>query len=533
VSARHHDLVPLVNRMTLLQVVRTVTLLWVACAPAVTHTVDARQGDILTVVAFLSLVAGAIVEVVRRRRRVRGLVPVWTLLLTDAVVVTCGVVLTGGPGSPVMPLVYLAVLSTVLLVSYRAGLQLAIWYALLLCGAHALALSGVFGSAALASANAAGGARSGIAAGAVLVVTSVATLCSALNERRLRERGHELAGLVRFGHALDHVATAEEVLAGLVAHVHGELGFTRVAACLDRPEGPAVVAPPVPARSAVLGEPPADGPHAAATAHRAPRCLASLDADHVLAPLLPATRNVVVVELAVDDVHLGIVVAEWGGQSPRIPAATVDALAQCVAHASLAVRNVTLLSEVRRLASHDSLTGLPNRRVFDDTLRREAERQLRQGQPYALVLVDVDHFKSVNDRYGHAAGDAVLRSVAQALAETCRGADLAARYGGEEFAVLLPGCGELGEALATAERLRAAVATRAREHGVTVSAGVALAPLHAADPASLVAAADAALYRAKGAGRDRSEVAGSDLADHAAGRNTDRTQLSSLFLKSM
>jgi diguanylate cyclase (GGDEF)-like protein len=93
------------------------------------------------------------------------------------------------------------------------------------------------------------------------------------------------------------------------------------------------------------------------------------------------------------------------------------------------------------------------------------------------------------------------------LSETCRGADLAARYGGEEFAVLLPGCGVVSEALAAAERLRAAIAARAADLDVTVSAGVAVAPLHGRDPVPLAAAADAALYRAKHAGRDRSELA--------------------------
>jgi diguanylate cyclase (GGDEF)-like protein len=531
-TTRRHDLVPLLSRLTLLQLVRFVVIAWIACAPRLTHATAANRAQVLTVVALLYLVVTALLETVRRRLRVRGLVMVSTLLLTDAVLVTAAITLTGGPAGPLMPLVYLCVVSTVLLLSYRSGLQLAVWYALLLCGSHALALAGYFGSTELAAAHSAGGLRAGIHAVAVLVVAAVVAMCSALNERRLRERGHELAGLVEFGHALDRVATAEEVLAQLVAHAQGRLRFARVAASLDREGRPAAVAPPDPPnevslpdvdhRTSAVGPMP-DG--------REPRCLQRLDPGHALEPLLPNAHNVVTIELTADGVNLGTLAAEWGGHPPRIPVATVEALAQYVANASLAIRNATLLSEVQRLASHDALTGLANRRVFDDALARESDRHIRRGDPYAIVFIDVDHFKGINDRFGHATGDVVLRGVAQALSDGCRGADLAARYGGEEFAVLLPGCGGVDEALAAAERLRTAITARSRG-AVTASAGVAVAPLHGREPAGLVAAADAALYRAKNAGRDRSEVALSE-AVQAAGRNTERTQPSSLFLNSM
>jgi diguanylate cyclase (GGDEF)-like protein len=507
-TARHHDLVPLLSRLALLQVVRVVAIGWIACAPRLTNATTAGRANALTVVALVYLVGTTLLEAARRRLRVRGLVLVSTLLLTDAVLVSVSIAVTGGFPGPLMPLVYLTVISTVLLVSYRAGLQLAVWYALLFCGIHALILAGYFGSSELAAARHTGGLRAGLDVVAVLVVGAVAAMCSALNERRLRERGRELGRLVEFGHALDRAGSAEEVLTNLVGHVYGRLGFVRVAAYLDRPGRPAVMAPPETPRAVALAdlEPQAAGVECGPDG-REPRCLRRLDHAHPLEPLLPGAQNVVVMELTVDDVHLGTLAAEWGGQSERISVATVDALVQCVANAALALRNATLLSEVQRLASHDALTGLANRRVFDDALEREADRHMRRGDPYALVLIDVDRFKQINDRYGHATGDVVLRDVAQALSDTCRGADLAVRYGGEEFAVLLPGCGVIGEALAAAERLRAAISSRAADLDVTVSAGVAVAPLHGRDPASLVAAADAALYRAKHAGRDRSELA--------------------------
>ncbi len=504
---RRHDLVPLLSRLTLLQLVRVAAMGWIAFAPRLTNSASAGRAHTLTVVALLYLVVTAALEAARRRLRVRGLVLVSTLLLTDAVFVSVAVTLTGGPAGPLMPLVYLTVVSTVLLLSYRAGLQLALWYAVLLCGARAVALAGYFGTNELEAARRTTGLHAGIDALAVLVAAAVVAMCSALNERRLRERGRELAGLVALGQTLDRAETVEEMLVCLVDQVHERLGFARVAAYLERPDRPAAVAP---GDASTLTLPPSAEVGEVTESpgrHAGPRCLRRLERDHPLASLMPGARNVVTIELSVDDVYIGSLAAEWAGSSTRIPVSTVDALAQSAANAALAVRNATLLREVQRLASHDSLTGLVNRRVFDDALRREAERLLRTGDRYAVVLIDVDHFKAINDRHGHAAGDDVLRDVGRALSDTCRSADLAARYGGEEFAVLLPGCGLVDEAVAAAERLRSAIADRARDFDVTASAGIAVAPLHAREPERLVAAADAALYDAKRGGRNRSAVA--------------------------
>ncbi|WP_313072056.1 diguanylate cyclase [Melaminivora sp.] len=166
---------------------------------------------------------------------------------------------------------------------------------------------------------------------------------------------------------------------------------------------------------------------------------------------------------------------------------------------------------LRRLAYMDSLTGVANRRHFDQTLEAEWRRCRRSGQPLSLILLDIDHFKEFNDLYGHQAGDACLKAVAATLrAGLARSHDLVARYGGEEFACLLPEC-DLAGATAKAEALREAVQARALEHDgsgtarvVTVSAGVAcLVPDGAHGPQELVAQADAQLYRAKAAGRNR------------------------------
>ena len=170
--------------------------------------------------------------------------------------------------------------------------------------------------------------------------------------------------------------------------------------------------------------------------------------------------------------------------------------------------------ELENLASTDGLTGLANRRSFDAHLDREWRRAMRAGAEIGLLMIDVDRFKAFNDRYGHAAGDEALRTVARVLGDTIqRAGDLAARYGGEEFAVILVSSNRT-QALAIAERLRAAVEAAALPHegteaGVlTVSAGLSFAaPEIGSSPANLVKAADALLYEAKRAGRNRVIVA--------------------------
>jgi diguanylate cyclase (GGDEF)-like protein len=164
------------------------------------------------------------------------------------------------------------------------------------------------------------------------------------------------------------------------------------------------------------------------------------------------------------------------------------------------------------LAMHDPLTGLANRRAISDALHSSTARAHRQGLPFSLLLVDIDHFKRVNDSYGHQAGDEVLRVLARTLQSRLRAQDAVGRFGGEEFLVLLPDTDRDG-ALVVAQALREAVAQSpaqwaGRSIHVTVSIGVGggkLAPQDSID--SLVAAADSALYAAKQGGRDRVEQA--------------------------
>jgi diguanylate cyclase (GGDEF)-like protein len=166
------------------------------------------------------------------------------------------------------------------------------------------------------------------------------------------------------------------------------------------------------------------------------------------------------------------------------------------------------IDRLRAEADRDYLTGLANRRRFRTALGQEVERWRRYNVPCALVLVDIDHLKKINDKHGHTAGDRVIRHIANSLIDLSRDNDTAARLGGEEFALLLAGADD-ERGLAAAERLRHVVsATPVEEIGiVTISLGVASCPAHAMSERTLYAASDTTLYRAKREGRNRTAVA--------------------------
>ncbi|OBX20814.1 hypothetical protein A9995_03805 [Erythrobacter sp. QSSC1-22B] len=180
------------------------------------------------------------------------------------------------------------------------------------------------------------------------------------------------------------------------------------------------------------------------------------------------------------------------------------------ANAELGEANALLAKQ----ATTDPLTGLSNRRLFDDCLQKEWARAEREGSPVALIAIDIDHFKKYNDSFGHPAGDECLKQVAQAIGGTCREIDIAARTGGEEFALLLPGIDAAGAAI-VAERVRTAIEALGIEHPhpehrvITISLGVAAAsPSETGDAAALIRAADRALYRVKATSRNGIAVDG-------------------------
>lgn len=206
----------------------------------------------------------------------------------------------------------------------------------------------------------------------------------------------------------------------------------------------------------------------------------------------------------------------WMEVSPRI---VRDAITNEVTEAVIILRDVTerkrLEERLTALAMTDGLTGLANRRAFDDVLEREWKRTLREGSQMSLLLLDVDHFKQFNDHYGHQVGDDCLRSVADAVKGVVRReTDTAARYGGEEIAVILPFTDSSG-AIAIAEKVRQAIEDLRIDHSgntdadliVTASIGVSTAIARQGGtikmPEGLLMSADHALYRAKHEGRNR------------------------------
>jgi diguanylate cyclase (GGDEF)-like protein len=178
--------------------------------------------------------------------------------------------------------------------------------------------------------------------------------------------------------------------------------------------------------------------------------------------------------------------------------------------AALRARSDRLVRELAEAARRDALTGLLNRRGFNDAMSLELERARRGDRQLAVLVADLDHFKSVNDNFGHGAGDDALRAFAALCVATVRKVDTVARIGGEEFALLLPDTDEAGGLLA-AERVRRAVRDA---QPISVSFGVAVFPGHGETGERLLHAADQALYAAKAAGRDRSEIA--PVLDEAA-----------------
>ncbi len=164
-------------------------------------------------------------------------------------------------------------------------------------------------------------------------------------------------------------------------------------------------------------------------------------------------------------------------------------------HAALAGERATLMARLEEVARTDDLTGLPNRRAWDEHLAREVARARRDGTPLCVAVIDLDHFKDYNDVHGHQGGDRFLKSIAAAWRGCLRATDVLARYGGEEFSLALPGC-DLGDARELVERLRGAIADAG-----SCSAGLAMLSGDES-PAGLFARADAALYAAKASGRD-------------------------------
>jgi two-component system, cell cycle response regulator len=192
----------------------------------------------------------------------------------------------------------------------------------------------------------------------------------------------------------------------------------------------------------------------------------------------------------------------------RMPPESAAFLGQVANQSHIVMENSRLFDRVRNLSIRDGVTGVYNHRHIMEMVQTEFDRVGRYQDVFSVLMIDIDHFKKVNDQHGHPAGDAVLREVANVIRDCVRTVDSVGRYGGEEFVVLLPHTPH-GEAMHTAERVRSQVGAhvfhaQGKALQVTISVGVATAPSEAAETAAaVIREADKALYRAKSAGRDR------------------------------
>ena len=503
------EIAPLAERMTYMQALRIAfAVLVLGASLIVSEVVGASFRDLIVGTAGYILLSGTM-EGLRRMDRGPGIRTVQLGLLIDGLYLAWVIYLTGGVLSPFRFLFYGHLIAVTLLASYRTGIKIAAWHSLLMLVVLYAQSSGVLE------------VREGIASTlpeegpifnrfALFNITALwfvaigTAVFSSLNERELKRRKGDVEDLVSMAASLEEVSTAGEIGGTVLSHVCESFGFKRGAVlatddgqlellAFRGPGGPQPFKPGV------------DNVVEKAMAERTAQLVKKLDpdADPRLTSLLPFAKNVAVFPMTAEGQAVGVLVVEYPGTVGKIERRVVNMVSQFAAYGALSLQNARLLQQVQRQAETDALTGLANRRTFEAALVREMSRAARNGEQLTLAMFDIDHFKSLNDTYGHQAGDEVLKQVADALVEASRDFDTPSRYGGEEFAVILPSC-STRESLSVAERLRKSLSEiEGLPAEVTASAGVATFPTHAADMDSLIKAADEALYESKRAGRDR------------------------------
>jgi diguanylate cyclase (GGDEF)-like protein len=513
------DLLPLADRLAVLQGARLIAMATVIAVVGINPAVIHVETATVVVGVAVYAVATTMIELVRRSRRSRSIGIVTTLSLIDAAVLVAIVTVTGGPQSPFIVLCYLQVVAATLVVSYRTGLKAAVLYALALPLAEAFAGSGL-----LSELRAAPEELSAVSSLTFLVFAIVTAVFSSFNERALRTSRQLSQSLADMAFALERADDVKQVCGIVALNVQHSLDGSRVVFAVDTPDGTTgAIADDRTTRHFETEHLAMDLGRRWSPADPAAKLVytPAHEDDPFIAELLPDATNVIIVPVVADQRQLGVIIADYGGKrQARVPVATIETLGRIANHAALVLLNMDLLKTVATLAARDPLTDLPNRRTFNTALDREIARAKRTNHELGVVFLDVDHFKAVNDELGHAAGDSLLRELADGLRAHGRGADLVARYGGEEFIILLPDT-DRSEAALAAERIRRRLSDSITTTHVTLSAGVAVFPNHGVTGDQLIQSADAAMYEAKRRGRDRTVTVDGGVDLQGAAMPTD------------
>lgn len=498
------------ERIGYLQILRIAfCIIAIASALFTPEIMGVRVSDFAAPTAIYLILIGAF-EVIRKTRFGTTVVSVM-MLIADGLYLAWVAYASGADQSPLRFLLYMHVIAVTLLVSHKAGVRIAWWHSLLIFGVFHAQLAGLIAPQGISITEFRNAGldiyQPSIFNAIALWLVALGTApFSSLNERELRRRKGDLEVLAETARDFENTSTAPEVAKVLVDRVCEAFGFRRGFVLAGHDQALELMA--------WHGETDADqgrsfsvgGSVSEAWEKRDTLLLGALHQDdEVLQTLLPGGRNILVAPLIADGQPLGVLVVENADEESYIQRRIVSMVGQFASHGALAMRNAWLLEQVQRLAATDALTGVANRRTFEKALQAEISRASRNRSDVTLIMLDIDRFKSLNDEFGHQAGDEVLAQVGDALTKACRESDTPARYGGEEFAVLMPGCSP-EEAVYAAERLRKRIAEMTSVRAITFSAGIATFPIHALSPEELIARADDALYQSKRAGRDRATL---------------------------
>jgi diguanylate cyclase (GGDEF)-like protein len=318
--------------------------------------------------------------------------------------------------------------------------------------------------------------------------------------RSILAMSREISGSLNLGYVLRTVATSATAVSGFeraIIWLAGDEGATSLSAAYDSSSADGIALDELEAELGVgvVGQAIRYGRTATENTTRESSVEVHVENDlrTIALPLVVGARVTGAIELSSPEPH-------------RMTRGSVDVLETLATHAAAAIEAASLHTHTEELAHTDALTGLANRRRMDHELALECARSVRYQRPLALIMFDVDHFKRVNDTYGHTRGDEILQQLAEVVRQEIRTTDSVYRYGGEEFAVLARETDHV-EAARLAERLRSRIEEHFSARGatgpITASFGIALVPPDRPDPAVVVASADAALYRSKENGRNR------------------------------